>query len=139
MKRVLILILIFFSISYSQSRTRNYIPKRIKLIEPEQNQLLKWQKFNAENRVSWNLRWNKHTGIPASIFGKPVFAGKGDAITVGKSFLSNNMELFKIGGHLNNLKIIKIDERRNKHVTFQQMFEGLIVILSHMIILINEV
>jgi len=119
MTRHFVLFLIFtFATFFPQNRTRIFIPKRVNENVVRQTQLLKWQEFNTSNKVCWNIRWNKYSGAPASIFGEAVFIGKGDAVEVAKTFLIRNKELFKINDELNNLQVIRIDERRNRHISF---------------------
>jgi len=126
MTRHLILFLIFtFATFFPQNRTRSFIPKRVNENVVRQTQLLKWQEFNTANKVCWNIRWNKYSGAPASIFGEAVFIGKGDAVEVAKTFLKFNTELFKLSADLKDLKLIKNDERRNRHISFQQTYKDL--------------
>jgi len=84
-----------------------------------------WQRFRSQNGDKWRVRWNKHTGLPASIFmglTKKKYAG--NAQQAAHTFLAEHRELFGVGD-INQLKYVKTQTYRGvRHVTFQQTVKG---------------
>jgi len=84
-----------------------------------------WQRFRNKNGDKWRVRWNTHTGLPASIFmglTKKKYAG--NAQQAAHTFLAEHRELFGVGD-LKQLKYVKTQTYRGvRHVTFQQTVKG---------------
>jgi Zn-dependent metalloprotease len=80
-----------------------------------------WQQFKKDNGQGWRIRWNKTTGLPASIFsGLTQKAYPGNAEQAARAFLKEHGTLFGVAD-LTDLDYIKTQTHKGiRHVTFNQ-------------------
>lgn len=84
-----------------------------------------WQQYKAEHGPEWNVRWNKITGLPVSIFsGLTKKAYSGNAKQAARAFMTEHSTLLGFSD-LGQLQHIKTRTHRGiRHVTFQQTVRG---------------
>lgn len=80
-----------------------------------------WQQFKNQNGSQWQVRWNKRTGLPASIFsGLTEKTYPGNAEQAARGFLADHGTLFGFQ-NLSRLQHVKTQTHRGiRHVTFNQ-------------------
>lgn len=80
-----------------------------------------WEQFKGQNGSKWQIRWNKRTGLPASIFsGLTEKTYSGNAQQAARAFLAGHGTLFGFK-NMNRLKHVKTQTHRGiRHVTFNQ-------------------
>lgn len=85
-----------------------------------------WQQFKDQNGTEWQVRWNKRTGLPASIFsGLTKKSYVGNAEQAARSFLADHGTLFGFK-NLSGLQHVKTQTHRGiRHVTFNQTVDGI--------------
>lgn len=84
-----------------------------------------WQQFKDQNGSQWQVRWNKRTGLPVSIFsGLTEKKYPGRARQAARAFLAEHGTLFGFQ-NLNGLQHVKTQTNRGvRHVTFNQAVKG---------------
>jgi Zn-dependent metalloprotease len=94
-------------------------------VQPDTFRTAAWQQFKAQNGAKWRVRWNKHTGLPASVFsGLSEKKYDGNTRQAARRFLTEHQPLFGIAD-LNTLKYVKTKTNRGiRHVTFNQTVDG---------------
>lgn len=97
-------------------------------IPPEQADSIRkaiWHQFKKDNGQGWRIRWNKTTGLPASIFsGLTQKAYPGNAEQAARTFLKEHRTLFGVAD-LTDLDYIKTQTHKGiRHVTFNQAVNG---------------
>lgn len=100
-------------------------PFSVERIQPDTARKAAWQQFKQQNGDQWRVRWNPHTGLPASVFsGLSKKAYRKEPEQAARSFLAVNAGLFGLA-NLENLNHVKTQTHRGiRHVTFNQVVDG---------------
>ncbi|MCB7129202.1 MAG: hypothetical protein J3T61_06675, partial [Candidatus Brocadiales bacterium] len=107
--------------SYKQFPT---LPDR-PFVPPAAGQLKAWQEFQSSH-PDWQVRWDKETGAPASLLGKPMDVARGTPEAIARQFLLMNRDIFRMKTELADLTVSKISPmRRATHVVFTQSYAGI--------------
>lgn len=95
-------------------------------VQPDTARQAIWQQFKKQNGKGWRVRWNKHTGLPVSLFsGLSEKAYTGDARQAARDFLTDYRSLFGFA-NLKHLKYVKTQTYRGvRHVTFNESVAGI--------------
>lgn len=101
------------------------IPFSLEQIKPDSVRTAAWQHFKAEHGGKWRIRWNEHTGLPASLYaGTTHRSYSGTAEQASRNFLAKHLALFGMKD-LEYLKHVKTQTNRGiRHVTFNQTVNG---------------
>jgi len=110
------------SASGPQIEVFNSIPDHFSPAQGDSVRKTIFQQFKAQNGPEWQIRWNKRTGLPASVFsGLSKKAYRGAPVQAARTFLSEYRALFGIADP-DRLKHVKTRIHRGiRHVTFNQM------------------
>jgi len=94
-------------------------------ISPTINQIQAWETFQSRH-PGWKVRWNKKTGVPASLLGMPTKVSEGTSEVIARKFLSINRNILRMKTGLSDLMVNKIASmRRATHVVFTQNYRGI--------------
>lgn len=93
-------------------------------IKPKASQQIAWGSFKTTH-PDWKIRWGNHSRVPASLLGPPVHVTTGTPEQIARTFLQSHRQLLAMRSDLSDLQLIKVEQRRATHVSFQQKHEGI--------------
>jgi Zn-dependent metalloprotease len=94
--------------------------------QPVPEVIVYWQALAARGEVSPAVTWNKHTGTPASIFGKMSGPSVDVSETSARGFLTENASLFKMRSDTNDLELVRsFESPLGTHFVFEQHYNGI--------------
>jgi Zn-dependent metalloprotease len=93
---------------------------------PDSVQLVAWNSFKQANPGNWAIRWDKKTGVPASIYLGKTKPYSGNPQQIAQIFLKENSALTKMKADVSNLKLLRVLAHYNiSDVTFQETYNGM--------------
>ncbi|QXD15826.1 hypothetical protein GQ464_002435 [Rhodocaloribacter litoris] len=126
-------LLLFFTLTFLALAPASAQP------QPDTAQRAALDAFTARHGASWHIRWNEHTGTPASIFWGKTLPFTGTPLEAARTFLQENHKLFKMRSDLSDLTHIRTQAHRGiHHVKFQQTYQGLPVEGAEYLVHIHE-
>jgi len=95
-------------------------------IRPDSAQLSAWNSFKQAHAGNWSIRYDKKTGVPASIYMGKTKPYTGTPEKIARTFLKEIALLTKMKPDVSNLKLLHILSHGNiNDVTFQETYNNI--------------
>lgn len=116
-RKQFLLILVWFLVPVSLSLAQ---------VHPDSLRQAAWQQFRQQNGTGWRIRWNRHTGLPASMILGLTKSYSGTPEQAARTFLKDHARLFDFKANLSNMQLLRKRYYRKVHyITYQQTYRKL--------------
>jgi Zn-dependent metalloprotease len=127
-------ILLFGASLGIQAAFQAEVPGKIKIAESFERQFegqpaaevaAYWQEFSARNNTPMAITWSPVTGTAQAIYGQLSEPMGVISEVSARRFLSENAQLFKLSGDLNDLSLVRsFESPMGRHFVFDQNYQG---------------